>query len=164
MDTRPVIVHTCQLQLIQLKYTQLQWRGVYVTDTNNKVTYRALPDRCSCRQTATLFEANELIDNGSAFKVFKKKALMEVDKYRVWMPQQARVARVDMISKADIERAYLSDTSQAKEHIEYIEDIHMMIMENRAKLIVPFKPDPTDGRLLFPFSKDERTPGGHSGK
>ena len=43
-----------------------------------------------------------------------------------------------------------------KQYSFYIEEIHDMYMENRAKLIVPFRPDPFEGRCLF-FSNDQRT-------
>jgi len=38
----------------------------------------------------------------------------------------------------------------------YIDEVHNLYMENRAKLIVPFRPDPFEGRCLF-FSADQRT-------
>jgi hypothetical protein len=83
---------------------------------------------------------------------------MQMDIESIWMAQQVMVPRVDLISKADIERAYTSDNPEvAAAAIEYIEECHKMFMENRAKLIAPFREDPTEGRLLFPFCKDERT-------
>lgn len=76
----------------------------------------------------------------------------------IWRAQQTKVPRIDLISQADIERAYIDDNPI---FVRYIEAIHRMYMENRKKLIVPFREDPTDGRLLFPFPPDERTHGGH---
>jgi hypothetical protein len=100
-----------------------------------------------------------------------------MDDLSIWMAQQVMVPRIDLISKADIERAYTSDDPEVSAAaMEYIEECHKLFMENRAKLIVPFKeeylgdwPLPTPdkngnivgGRLLFPFSKDERTSGGY---
>ena len=43
----------------------------------------------------------------------------------------------------------------------YIELIHDLYMDNRKKLIVPFREDPFKGRTLFAFAPDQRTVGGH---
>jgi len=103
----------------------------------------------------------------------------------IWRAQQTKVPRIDLVSQADIERAYSNplvvwavesilhgrrdfpfetiedNPATAKIYSRYIDEIHNLFMKNRAELIVPFRDDPTDGRLLFPFPPDDRTPGGH---
>jgi hypothetical protein len=173
MDTRPVTVHTCllgefideKLYRINLNYEQLVRNKVYVCDDNgDKISYRVMQDHCTCRQKISIYEAEKLVDTAQALRVWRKKRMLELEPFRVWKAQQPRVPRIDMISKADIERAYAGDIGTNKEDIEYIEDVHEMIIRNRLSLIKPFREDPTEGRLIFPFSKDERTKGGYGGR
>jgi hypothetical protein len=135
--------------------------------------------RCNCRQLIGYAEAMELLANGNAKAIWelnKKHERMElyqhekplVDKEgkkigtlletNIWRAQQTKVPRIDLVSQADIERAYVDDNPT---FVRYIEEIHKMYMCNRAELIVPFREDPTEGRLLFPFPPDERTKGGY---
>lgn len=136
--------------------------------------------RCSCRQLIGYAEAMDLLQNGNAKAIWelnKKHERMElyqreksikdrdgnptgatVIETHIWRAQQTKVPRIDLVSQADIERAYI-DLNPT--FIRYIEECHKLFMGNRAKLIVPFRDDPTEGRLLFPFPPDDRTPGGH---
>lgn len=173
MDTKPVTVHTCMLgefvdkkfMRIQLNYEHLVRNKLYVCDDNGeKITYRVMPNRCNCRQKITIYQAEELIDTAQALRVWRKKRMLELDTFRIWKAQQSKVPRIDMISKADIERAYAGDISKNHDDIVYIEEIHQMILRNRESMIKPFREDPTEGRLLFPFVKDDRTSGGRSGR
>jgi len=150
----------------------------YLSVSDDNKIFRLLPNKCSCRKLVTRAEAEHLVVSGQAEPIWKyKDRRVQMDDLSIWMAQQVMVPRIDLISKADIERAYTSDDPEVAEAaIEYIEEVHRMYMENRAKLIVPFKeeylgdwPLPTTdeyggvvgGRLIFPFSKDERTSGGH---
>jgi len=162
--------------------------------------------RCSCRQLIGYAEAMELLQNGNAKAVWelnKKHERMELYQREkpisqdgkptgttliethIWRAQQTKVPRIDLVSQADIERAYSNplvvwavesilhgrrdfpfetiedNPATAKIYSRYIDEIHRMYMENRKELIVPFREDPTGGRLLFPFPPDERTKGGH---
>jgi hypothetical protein len=166
---------------------------------------QGLIQRCSCRQLMGYSEAMDLLATGNAKAVWqlnKKHERMElfqqekpvVDKEgkkigtlletHIWRDQQTKVPRIDLVTQADIERAYLphavlknlllretpkpteDEIEKAfnadnflgqKQYQRYIEMIHELYMENRAKLIVPFKDDPSEGRLLFPFPPDQRT-------
>ena len=71
---------------------------------------------------------------------------------------RAQTPRVDVITKADVERAYVSGSV---EDIKHIEEVHAMLVEGLIALTVEFRPDPQEGRLLFPFGPDQRTIGGH---
>lgn len=116
------------------------------------------PD-CSCQKTISKIQADWMISIGQAERVWKaRKREVEIDYNAVWLPQQRQVPRIDLISMADIERAYVECKPDS---IEYIEEVHKLFMENRAKLIVPFVPDPTEGRLIFPFSPEQRTSGSY---
>lgn len=155
----PVLVHSCLLQFDIKVKTGMAIGEKYLASGDY---FRLLPDKCQCRKKVTLYEARQLIETGRASPIYKyKHKRMEPEIYFIWMAQQAKVPRIDLISKADIERAYTSDDPDvAKAAMEYIEEVHLLYMENRAKLIVPFRPDPTEGRLLFSFSADYRTFGG----
>jgi hypothetical protein len=117
-----------------------------------------LPKRCRCRRTVVITDAIEQVNKGVAVNLWKaKKKSIEVDFDHIWLPQQRQVPRIDLITEADIERAYIDGN---KESIQTIEEIHLMHMLERAKLIKPFQDDPTGGRLIFPFQPDQRTRGG----
>lgn len=117
------------------------------------------PD-CSCQKTISKIQADWMISIGQAEKVWKaRKRQVDIDYNAIWLPQQRQVPRIDLISQADIERAYIESRPDS---IEYIEEVHKLFMENRAKLIVPFRPDPTEGRLIFPFSPEQRTSGSYA--
>lgn len=157
--TYPVLVHSCLLQFdIKIK-TGMAIGEKYLASGDY---FRLLPHQCQCRKFITMYEARQLIETGRASPIYKyKRGRMEPEIYYIWMAQQVRVPRVDLISKADIERAYTSDDIEvSRAAMEYIEEVHLLYMENRAKLIVPFRPDPTEDRLLFCFTADYRTFGG----
>src|SRR6266566_4596015 len=156
-------------------------------------SYYILKPKCSCRQLVTFDRSEDLLAIGGAKAIWQlnpkknRLELYQVEKplfnekvemvdgekvytkigtmleTHIWRRQQVKVPRVDLISAADIERAYLEDpkSSTARRYKRYIEEVHEIYMRNRAKLIVPFREDPTEGRLLFPFPPDERTQGGH---
>ena len=58
--------------------------------------------------------------------------------------------------KKDAEEEIKFEKRIRLQYSRYIQDVHDLYMENRAKLIVPFRPDPFEGRCLF-FSNDQRT-------
>jgi hypothetical protein len=66
-----------------------------------------------------------------------------------------RTPRVATIEKAHMERAYLFGGDQTER--ERIEAYGEMNKEFFDSLIVPFREDPTEGRLIFCFSPDERS-------
>lgn len=95
-----------------------------------------------------------MLDRGMANHVLSWK--LKPDEKKIWMAQARQVPRVDLISRADIERAYLDHNEESQ---AYIEECHLLYLANRAELIVPFRDDPTEGRILFPFPKEQRTSG-----
>lgn len=163
--------------------------------------YLKLPKTCRCRRFITMYAADEIVANGKAMRTFKLLARGLVkDENQVWMPViTPRVPRVDLISRADIERAFIGSTRKSKhyqynsktqrfevirtipegttlgewllraeeevqferrirnQYRQYIDQCHEVTMDARAKLIVPFRPDPFEGRTLFSFFKDQRT-------
>ncbi len=154
-----VTVHSCRLNIDILVRKNLLPNERYRAMDEYSQEFRLMPIKCACRKMVTLSEANDLIETGQAEQVFKvKRGTIETDHLAVWMSQERQVPRVDLISAADIDRAYVHDIQSS---IDYIEEVHAMYMENRAKLIVPFREDPTEGRLLFPFPNEGRTSGGY---
>ena len=120
--------------------------------------FTPIPKKCRCRRTITLELAIAYVNKGIAVNLWRtKKKSIEVDFDHIWLPQQRQVPRIDLITKTDIERAFIDGD---KESAQYIEEVHRMHMQERAKWIIPFQPDPTEGRLIFPFQPDQRTRNG----
>lgn len=165
---------------------------------DNSRSYFVLKPKCKCRQLVTFSNSEDLLGVGGAKAIWrlnpkkKRLELYQVEKplfeertvdgkktvtriatmleTHIWRAQQVKVPRVDLISKPDIERAYLEDPKSAiaKRYKRYIEEVHQMFMDNRAKLFIPFveeeeqiRKNPAQGRSLWPFSPDDRTKGGH---
>jgi len=161
-------------------------------------SYYILKAKCSCRQLVTFNHSEDLLAIGGAKAIWQlnpkknRLELYQVEKplfdekvvngkrvhtkigtmleTHIWRRQQVKVPRIDLISAADIERAYLEDpkSSTARRYQRYIEEVHELFMKNRAELFVPFieedeqiKRNPVQGRLMFPFPPDDRTPGSH---
>jgi len=80
------------------------------------VTYLKLPNRCRCRKFITYYRADEAVASGKAMRTFKLLARGIVkDENQIWMPiVRERVPRVDLISRADIERAYIGSEKKSK--------------------------------------------------
>ena len=161
---RRVIVHSCHAETEIRNKENFNSRRRYYSDDPKFESFKAIPIKCSCKKMVTEEQAKIYIEQGKAFKVYKPKDKRplddkRVDHYQIVMPvTKSQTPRVDLITKADIERAYVDGQEK---YIRQIELIHEMIMEERAKLIVPFQEDPCDGRLLFPFGPDQRTYRGH---
>lgn len=155
----PVRVHTCRIDPSEKIVNFLGKGEKCIEITDGYKGYRSLPVFCTCKLLVTKDEAKMLIETGQAVRIHVKKfRTIKEDENSIWMAQQRQVPRVDLISKADIERAYVD---QAQNSVDYIEEVHTMFMENRAKMIVPFKPDPWEGRTLFTFAPDQRTIGSY---
>lgn len=94
-------------------------------DEVESVYYLKLPKSCRCRKYVSKYEADQtyvsayaaqqLVSNGNAMCVFKLLARGLVkDENQIWMPAQGRVPRVDLISRADIERAFIGSEKKSK--------------------------------------------------
>jgi hypothetical protein len=160
-----VRVHSCR-RATELRGIEYLTAGrFYYSDDPKFKSFKAIPERCNCRKWVTYEKADILVAKGTALVVYKPRANKALDvNYDVDISQvimvvnRSQTPRVDLITRSDIERAYLDGR---QDYITYIEEIHAMIMNERAKLIAPFREDPCDGRLLFPFGSDQRTIGGH---
>lgn len=190
-----VKVHTCHnvnTQFRALLYLNPD-RLYYTTDPKFKV-FKALPDRCNCKKRVTDLAADTMLEKGAALPVYKpsKSEVMTktngLDRTQIiTVVNRVQTPRVDLITRADVERAYndlshpFYDPSNPKcylhrnprdaEYMQHIEDVHHMLVQGLLNLMVPFRPDPDEmrdaqgrlfaGRLLFPFGADQRTAGGH---
>lgn len=157
---RRVIVHSCHAETEIRNKEGLDPERRYYSDDPKFESFKSVPKKCSCKKTVSVERAKVFLEQGKAFKVYKPKKGRQlddkrVDRWQIVMPvNKTQTPRVDLITQADIERAYID---LKPKYIRYIEMIHEMIMEERAKLIIPFQRDPFEGRLLFPFGKDQRT-------
>lgn len=166
-----VLVHTCHDRKTEIRYIdKLEPTRKYYTDDPKFVSFKPIPEKCDCKRYVTDDKRDEFVMKGVALLVYAPKAGCSLNEDRVDWSQVVMVVnrvqtpRVDLITKADMERAYVD---RRPEYIKHIEDVHAMIMEERAKLIVPFRDDPDvmydkngvmlAGRILFPFGPDQRT-------
>ena len=173
VEEKSVVVHHCFLgrQVTDGDPSELipNNRYVFVGGTNAD-QYKMLPTKCRCRKKISGQEAQSAWANGSAEEVFKRKDGKTIPVRddrgfplaiycRFWTDAKAKIMRIDMVTRADVERAYINLVEESR---ILIEEIHLMQMKSRAELIVPFRPDPFEGRALFSFSPDERTRGGYA--
>lgn len=184
-----VLLHTCHDRKTEIRtYKHLNHERFYYTSDDKFDSFKAVPLKCECKRYLSDLKAWELVIAGDALPVYKPKegqllhAINDVDDAQIVMVvDRPQTPRVDLITKADMERAYtptvlkavveavqtgnksvfdkhkVSISVDSSDFVDHIEAVHDMIMEARAALIVPFQPDPLDGRILFPFGPDQRT-------
>jgi hypothetical protein len=173
-----VTAHHCLLGYAQYAENELvpgkkyvcvgSYAGDTIEEKDRIKQYRIMPKTCRCRKLTTAFFAEDLMESNEAQKVIQVeivngKIVPITDTTQIWSnfwtEKKSKVPRIDLVNHIDIQEAYVYLKDEFKKKIE---DIHQMQMEFRAKLIVPFRPDPFDGRVLFPFTPDQRTSGGHN--
>ena len=172
-DDRDVLVHTChERDTDPRRLPQFNLDRKYYTDDPKFSSFLPLPFKCKCKKMVASRVADMMLKKGQALRVYKPplveaKSLDDGLRYNyervdtkqiVSVVNRAQTPRVDVITKADMERAYISGSV---EDIKHIEEVHLMLMQGLEDLMVPFRDDPTEGRLLFPFGPDQRTIGGH---
>ena len=136
----------------------------YLEELKKIPEYYRMPVHCKCRKWTTYHEAVELTKIGQALWAFKKKKGIVArcepgfpasdNLGHIWRPVvREKVPRIDLISKADVQRAYglkhEKISARQKEFIDYIELVNLITLEVRGKMVVPFEPDPQQGRVLF---------------
>ncbi len=175
-----VLVHSCHARTDIRRKEYLNPNRLYYSDDHKFEFFKALPLKCRCKKVVTRIVAELYLAQGKAFKVYRPKEDGPLDdkcveeKHIVLPVERSQTPRVDLITKADVERAYngLSHPDKRdQEFMAHIEAIHDMILLERAKLVVPFQEDPDAmydekglpfaGRILFAFGPDQRTRGGH---
>ncbi len=163
--TDAVLVHSCFSRTQIQDWKHLQEGRLYYSDDPKFRSFKPVSLKCSCKLVISYNEAEIYLNQGKAFEIYKPDPLKPIDEVKpvegqIAMPViRSQTPRVDLITKADMERAYVYGY---KKYIDHIEEVHAMILSERARLVVPFKPDPQEGRLLFPFGPDQRTHGGHA--
>jgi hypothetical protein len=163
----------------------------YYTDDPKFKSFKALPEKCDCKKRITDLKASVMINNGTALPVYKPREGFTTTQENaldrtqiITVVNRAQTTRVDVITRADMERAYNDLTHpfddpnhrnvRDAEYMQHIEDVHAMLVEGLRKLTVPYKAHPDDmfdsdggllpGRLLSPFGPDQRTAGGYARK
>lgn len=209
---KSILVHSCRIMPDGRTRDLLISGERYISELGVPLAqqewYYPLPDKCKCRLHISVAEATEYVGRAWAVWILKfrrKKGELILNDGAItelWMPvNRERVPRVDLISRADIERATIGSERSSdhyrwnavakkfevidevpegmtkKEWIEdakkeikfekrirkqysaYINECHEVAMNARAALMVPFRPDPFEGRTIFSFGVDQRTPG-----
>ncbi len=145
------VFHTCQLPKVPV--AELKDGELYVDDGNGG---HRLLGKCKCRKQLTTLELKTLVDNGEAQPIYKTVAGTLVPCEDVWAPQLCQVPRVGLNSNsADIDRATLGDYQSLRD----IEIAHEMSVMALRALIVPFRDDPWEGRVVFTAFAEGRTKG-----
>lgn len=166
MPEQKVRVHTCRARTEIRAIEYLNPDRLYYSDDPKFKSFKALPEKCNCKKFVTYERADIMVARGSALLVYKPRTdrllheEKDIDNTQVIMVvNRSQTPRVDLVTRADVERAYI-DGRQS--YVEYIEEVHDMIISERARLIVPEVEETFEnGRLLFPFGADQRTVGGH---
>jgi hypothetical protein len=80
--------------------------------------YLKLPKSCRCRKFITMYAADQFVESGKATRTFKLLARgLQKDENQIWMPVvRERVPRVDLISRSDMERAYIGSNQKSRHH------------------------------------------------
>ena len=111
-----------------------------------------------CSQTGILLETIYVPVDGTDIVVSSEVEVREEKGVKKEISRTAvakRTPRVATIEKAHMERAYLFGGDQAeRDRIEVYGEMNKEFFES---LKAPFKEDPTNGRLIFCFSPDERS-------
>ena len=213
--SKPILVHSCTIKKDGCPRDLVISGNAYVGELgvslDNQGWYYPLPSSCRCKRRVSAADATEWVGRGWAVWIlqFKRRkgevVLNDEVSTKIWMPvERSRVQRVDLISRSDVERAYIGSEKKSKhykynrdlkryvsirtipegmnvkqwhddekqevkfekrirsQYSDYIEEVHELYMGFRAKLIVPFIPDPFEGRCLFSFNSDQRTVGGYA--
>jgi hypothetical protein len=137
---KSVLVHSCHPLSGELSRTALEIEGRYVEKINtlggkdlgavprlgqeappplallSEPQYLIMRSKCRCRRWITLWEADEYHQIGKAFQVLMlTRGALVRDESLIWMPvTRERVPRVDLISRPDIERAFIGSDKLSK--------------------------------------------------
>lgn len=149
------VLHTCR---VSIKTTPVMQMGILYVENGD--SYRAMQS-CRCRKGLTGLEAKALLKNGEASCIYKvsedgKPLLIHGE---IWASQAIRTPRVGLSSsRAHIEKAYGIGQGGNKGVARNIELEHEISVNELRKLIVPFKPDPWEGRVIFTSFSEQGTP------
>ena len=150
------ILHTCRVSPGPTSAMQIGLS--YVEDGDS---YRAM-QTCRCRKGLTGLEAKKLIENGGASCIYRvgDDGMPLLVYGEIWAAQAVRTPRVGLSSsRAHIEKAYGIGQGGNKQVARNIELEHEIAVECLRRLIVPFRPDPWEGRVIFTAFAEGRTEG-----
>ena len=135
---KSVLMHSCRIEPKRLNKLELAADGRYIEERHvlpeldlgtPTPLQKALPEpklkegeptycrlqfeKCKCRNWITLSEANDFYEVGKAMKIFRiENSIILRDESLIWMPvTRERVPRVDLFSRADIERAFIGSSN-----------------------------------------------------
>ena len=126
---RPILVHSCRIEpngsLRENVVSGDSYVGELGIKLEQQVWYYPLPKTCRCKRRISVSEATEYEQDGRAVWILKfirrkGEVILNPDQTfnAVWMPiVRERVPRVDLITRADIERGYIGSEKRSKHWI-----------------------------------------------
>lgn len=123
-----ILVHSCTLKKDKLCPRHVVVSGTpYVGELGRNLEhqewYCPLPKKCRCRRFITVAEATEFVLSGQAvwilqFKHRKGEVVLNDDAInKIWMRvEREKVPRVDLITRADIERSIIGSERKSKHY------------------------------------------------
>lgn len=95
------------------------WEEITEKTVIDGIDYFPLPKSCRCRRYVTYYQADEFIDTASAMRIVRSKnGRIIKDEDRIWLPiVRGKVPRIDLTTRADIERAYCGSERKSKSYI-----------------------------------------------
>jgi hypothetical protein len=117
---RSIRVHSCHVNKTTGRPRDLlesgkQYIGELGKGMEDSQLYYELLSGCRCRRRISSVEATAAVANGEAIWLLKVKKQAVIPSNMLWMPvERVRVPRVDMVSRADMERAYTGSERPSK--------------------------------------------------
>lgn len=116
-ERKNIVVHTCRPSRLLYKADDMLVNERYFPTSDEFKDFRILPTKCNCRKKITLADARDRVSTGKAWYLWKKKngrplLLNGVDEESkceavLTLVERSQTPRVDMITAADIQRAFI---------------------------------------------------------
>jgi hypothetical protein len=129
MPVKSVSVHSCNVKKDGCPRIAVRSGDLYIgalgVALEKQDWYYPLPKKCRCKRQVTVAEATEFVGDGRAVWILRfrrdkgRVVLNDEAVCSIWMPvERERVPRIDLISRADIERSIFGSERKSK-HYQY---------------------------------------------
>ena len=95
------------------------WEEIAEKTVVDGIDYCPLPKSCRCRNYITYYQADQFIEVAAAMRIVRyKNGRIIKDEDRIWLPiVRGKVPRIDLTTRADIERAYCGSERKSKSYV-----------------------------------------------